>query len=303
MSLAAHQLDAFHAIAETGRFSLAAKRLGVTQPALSQRIQQLEAELKRRLLIRGSTGVTLTDAGTRLLRYCQAKRALESEVLGDLAVDQHSSSTSELSGTVRIAAFSSVARSCVLPALAETCRSNPELTVEFAVREMRELEALLSQGSADLVVLDHVVSRPDVEHVVLGSEEMLLVESKRHRARDDVYLDHDPDDKTTLRYLARNGVKTRHVRRSFVDDIYGVLDGTAMGLGRSVVPRHLLASSYAEELRVVGNMRPVRSPVVLHYFHQPSYTRAEEALRSALVTGVAAALGAKVSRQRKGTTT
>lgn len=299
MTLPAHQLDAFHAVAETGRFSKAAKRLGVTQPALSQRIQQLESELRRRLFVRAPAGVTLTDAGARLLRYCEARRALESEVLEDLAIE--ASPTADLSGTIRIGAFSSVARSCVLPALAPVFCAHPRLVIDFAVREISELEAVLAQGSSEIVVLDRVVARPDVEHVALGFEELVLVESKRHRTRDDVYLDHDPDDPTTLRFLGRNGVKKRYVRRSFLDDIYGVLDAAALGFGRAVVPKHLLTGAFAAELRVVTGMRSTRSPVVMHYFRQPSYTRAQEAVRRAIETGVPVSLGAK--RQRSGTTT
>src|SRR6185295_9151203 len=106
MTLAAHQLDAFLAVAETGGFSRAAKRLGVTQPALSQRIQQLETELKRRLFVRSPSGITMTEAGVRLLRYCEVKRALESEVLDDLAIDpKGDGATTELSGIVRVAGF------------------------------------------------------------------------------------------------------------------------------------------------------------------------------------------------------
>jgi DNA-binding transcriptional LysR family regulator len=290
MTLPAHQLDAFHAVAETGGFSRAAKRLGVTQPALSQRIQQLEGELKRRLFVRSPTGVTVTDAGARLLRYCEARRALESEVLEDLAVESHPEAGAELSGTVRVAAFSSIARSCVLPALAPVFRANPRLIIEFSVRETGDLEAVLGQGSSELVILDRVVPRPDVEHVTLGSEELVLVESKQVRGRDDVYLDHDPEDKTTLRFLGRNGVKSRYVRRSFFDDVYGVLDAAVEGFGRAVVPRHMLVGSLSEALRLVPDMKPTRSPVVMHHFRQPSYTRAHVAVREALIAGVQAAL-------------
>lgn len=291
MTLPAHQLDAFHAVVETGGFSKAAKRLGVTQPALSQRIQQLEAELKRRLFIRSPTGVTVTDAGARLLRYCEAKRALESEVMDDLAVEAPSNeATAQLSGTIRIAGFSSVARSCIMPALAPLFRDNPRLIIDVAVRETAELEAILAQGRADFVVLDHVMPRPDVEHVALGSEELVLVESKQARSRDDVYLDHDPEDTTTLRFLGKNGVKTRYVRRSFFDDVYGVLDGAALGYGRAVLPKHLLVGAVGEALRIVPDMRSTRSPVIMHYFRQPSYTRAQEAVREAIVSGAPALL-------------
>jgi DNA-binding transcriptional LysR family regulator len=290
MTLPAHQLDAFHAVAETGGFSRAAKRLGVTQPALSQRIQQLEGELKRRLFVRSPTGVTVTDAGARLLRYCEAKRALESEVLEDLAVETETAASAELSGTLRVAAFSSVARSCVLPSLAQVFCDNPRLVIEFSVRETSELEVLLGLGNHELVILDRVVPRPDVEHVVLGNEELVLVESKNVRTRDDVYLDHDPDDKTTLRFLGRSGVKARYVKRSFFDDVYGVIDAAAAGFGRAVVSQHLLVGAAGEALRIVPDMKSMKSPVVLHYFRQPSYTRAHAAVREALTVGVPAAL-------------
>lgn len=286
MALAAHQLDAFHAVAETGGFSRAAKRLGITQPALSQRIQQLETELKRRLFVRSPTGVTVTEAGARLLRYCEVKRALESEVLDDLAVEAAGIKTTELSGTVRIATFSSVARSCVLPALSDVFRSNPRLIIDINIEETSELETLLAQGSTELVILDHVASRPDVDHVTLGQEELVLVESKKHRSRDDVYLDHDPEDKTTLQFLGKSGMKARFVRRSFFDDVYGVLDAAAAGFGRAVVPKHLLVGSLHEELRIVPDMKEMKSPVVMHFFRQPSYTRAQEVVREALVNTV-----------------
>jgi DNA-binding transcriptional LysR family regulator len=293
MPLPAHQLDAFHAVAATGSFSKAAARLHVTQPALSQRIQQLETELRKRLFVRSPSGVTLTDAGSRLLRYCQVQRALEAELLDDLTVDGRAAPDLELSGTLRIAAFSSVARSCVLPAIAPLFRANPRLAVDVSVGEMGAIAALLAQGATDFALLDHVVERPDVEHIALGFEQLVLVESRHFRMRDDVYLDHDPEDVTTMRFLKRSNVKTRYVRRSFFDDIYGVLDGAVHGFGRAVVPKHLLTEAPADALRLVPETKPMRAPVVLHHYRQPSYTRAHEAVRDALISGVARALDAK----------
>src|SRR5207249_8656756 len=69
-----NQVDALVAVAETGSIGAAAERLFVTQPALTARIQALEAALGSRLLIRGRSGSRLTNSGRAYLGY--ARRAL-----------------------------------------------------------------------------------------------------------------------------------------------------------------------------------------------------------------------------------
>jgi Transcriptional regulator len=60
-------MRAFVAVAEEGSMSAAARRLHLSQPALSQTISALERELGVELLVRTSTGVTITEAGMTLL--------------------------------------------------------------------------------------------------------------------------------------------------------------------------------------------------------------------------------------------
>jgi molybdate transport repressor ModE-like protein len=68
-------LAAFAAVARTGSFTGAARRLGITQPALSARIRKLEELLADRVLLRSRAGCTLTPLGERLLRHVQAVEA------------------------------------------------------------------------------------------------------------------------------------------------------------------------------------------------------------------------------------
>src|SRR5262245_32908167 len=70
-----HQLRYFVAVAETGSFTRAAEREGVTQPTLSEQILRLEDKEKgigRRLFDRLGRKVVLTDAGQTLLGHAQA---------------------------------------------------------------------------------------------------------------------------------------------------------------------------------------------------------------------------------------
>lgn len=63
------QLECFVRAAERGSFTAAAADLNVSQPALGQQVQDLEAEFGQRLFERAARGVRLTDAGTRLLAH------------------------------------------------------------------------------------------------------------------------------------------------------------------------------------------------------------------------------------------
>lgn len=62
------QLRCFVAVAENGSFSAAATALGLSQPALSQSVARLESEVGVKLFHRSAKGVTLTGAGSVLLR-------------------------------------------------------------------------------------------------------------------------------------------------------------------------------------------------------------------------------------------
>src|SRR5207249_11790187 len=70
-----HQLRYFVAVAETGSFTRAAQREGVTQPTLSEQIIRMESAdhgIGRRLFDRLGRKVVLTEAGQLLLAHAQA---------------------------------------------------------------------------------------------------------------------------------------------------------------------------------------------------------------------------------------
>lgn len=266
MALSSAQLEAFAAISRTRSFSLAAKSLNVTQSALSQRIQNLESELETALIVRDPSGLRLTAAGEDLLRYCQVKESLESDVLARI-----SSAQGPDVGNIRIGGFSSSIRSVIMPALDDLIATYPGVNVELFVREVRELPRMLGSSEVDLIVTVEEPLRQDIESHLLGYEVNVLVESDRiSTARKSVYLDHDPDDLVTKTFLHDNG-RDSNVRRNYFDEVYGIMDGVKRGWGRAVLPRHLLRQEPG--LRVIKGYRPLRLPVYLQYIRQPYYAR------------------------------
>ncbi len=65
------RLKVFMAVAENGSFTIAAKALGVTQPAVSQNIAELERTVGAELFTRGRGSVTLTAAGITFKEYAE----------------------------------------------------------------------------------------------------------------------------------------------------------------------------------------------------------------------------------------
>jgi DNA-binding transcriptional LysR family regulator len=95
--LDAHQLNVFLVAAETCNFTLAARRLHMSQPSVSQHIQSLEQHFDQSLFIRAGRTLQLTDAGealvplardmvTRSIRIEETIKSLQGEVCGHLLV-------------------------------------------------------------------------------------------------------------------------------------------------------------------------------------------------------------------------
>ncbi len=249
------RLEAFVAVAAEASFTRGAARIGVTQSAASQRIAKLEDELGATLFVRGRDAVRLTSEGEALLRHARACEGLEDELRSALGA------ASGISGVLRIGGFSSVTRSVILPALGSVVRESRYLRVHAFSRELSELPLLLRSGEADMVVMDRQVGEAGFESIHLGVEHNVLVEPRDVGVRKRCYLDHDPDDATTERFFRLNKRAWNPDERTFLDDIYGILDGVSLGWGRAVVSEHLL-STYPS-IRKVRGYKPLPTPVFL----------------------------------------
>src|SRR6059058_1649620 len=119
------QLQAFCEVVERKSFSLAAERLGVTQPAVSLKVRSLEKRLGTQLLDRSGRRVEPTEAGLRLYRGAQRLLQLEEELVADLARE----ATGELEGTFEIGASTGPGGVVLAQILCEFADAHPQLHV------------------------------------------------------------------------------------------------------------------------------------------------------------------------------
>ncbi|MBR9904223.1 MAG: LysR family transcriptional regulator [Gammaproteobacteria bacterium] len=124
------ELAMFEVIATEGSFTRAARRLGITQSALSQSLKRLENELGFRLLHRTTRSTSPTEAGARVLaKLSPALEEIAAEV-GQLSDDQ-----SEPVGTIKVTAGKHAADTILWPALVPLMRENPGIEVEVCVQD------------------------------------------------------------------------------------------------------------------------------------------------------------------------
>lgn len=279
MTLSADHIAAFLKIVETGSFSQAASALHVTQSALSQRMKALEDDLDVSLIIRDPTGARTTAAGEELLRYAKLKTRLEDETVATIK-----QSTSSLAGYMSVGAMSTAMRSLALPCIAilqkQAGQASKALRFDLATREVSDLHKGLARGAFDLIITDQESGREDMHDVLLGHENNVLIEAAGSKTIPDVYFDHDAADDTTARYFARQKGKAVPLQRLFLDEIYSIIDAVELGLGRAVVPLHLIASN--KKVRAATGQKPMPIAVYATTIKQPYATRLQATLLKTL---------------------
>lgn len=260
-------------VAGSKGFSEAARKIHITQSALSQRILNLEEELEVTLFLREPMGVRLTEIGEALLRYCQMKNSWEKEFLGKLK----SKEKDKLSGHIKIAAFSTYARSVLLPELGQFGRKHPQVQIDLLIREVRDLPHLLKSGQADFVFTTRLIEHPELISHEVGFEENVLIQSRRYsKSREEIYIDHDEFDTTTQDFWKAQKSRPSTYRRIYFDEIYTIIDAVAEGLGKAVVPRHLVENDKA--VSIVDVLKPLKTPVYLIYYRQEFYTALQKTI-------------------------
>jgi len=140
-------LRALVAIAESGSVRAAARSMGLTQPALSKALQQLEGELSVSLVSRTARGASLTSYGSAVLARA---RGITQDL--DRLREEVEQMRGSLEGGVGVAISPSPALVLLPEALRRFHREFPAVQVRVRESVFPETMRLLREGQADLAV-------------------------------------------------------------------------------------------------------------------------------------------------------
>lgn len=119
-------LDEFIAVAETGQFTAAAHRIGLSSSQVSRQIARLEERLQTRLFYRSTRKVALTEAGQTFLQHCQ--RLVDAR---DEAMRAISDLTGEPKGLLRMTCAVAYGERFIVPLVNAFMARHPQLRVDI----------------------------------------------------------------------------------------------------------------------------------------------------------------------------
>lgn len=264
-----HQLRYFVAVAETGSFTRAAEREGVTQPTLSEQVIRLESGghgVGRRLFDRLGRKVVLTDAGHELLGRAQAILAAVDEA-------ERAVRDSTEGGRLRVGAIPTIAPFLLPSAVTRFRKDHPAVQLQLKEDLTERLLADLLAGELDIGVMALPI-RDDRLHVEkLFAEPLVMALPAGHRlvAKSEVRLADVVDEPfillddmhcfgdQVLSFCRRGGVEPQVVCRG--EQIVTLLAMVAAGQGVSVVPEMAAEgdTSPHRAFRPLGKPTPTRT--------------------------------------------
>lgn len=135
------------AVARSGRYTTAARQLGVTHTTVARRIEALELALGARAIVRGSSGWRLTPLGERAAAAAEGVEAALARLDDDDA---------EVGGVIRLSATDGFSAFVAAPAMAQLRRTRPGISLQIVAQTR---QASPHRSGVDLEV---VVGRPEV---------------------------------------------------------------------------------------------------------------------------------------------
>ena len=256
-------LATFRLVIQRGSFSAAADVLGISQPAVSLQIRQLEQFLQTRLVERTGRGIKATAAGQALLIHGERIEQAVDETLRSVRAFNH-----DVSGTITLGTG---ATACIhlLPPLLQQLRSDyPLLRVGVTTGNTLDIVRAIEENRLDMGLVTLPVSGRALDVMPVMDEEFVFIASQAQQA---MFTDLRPDALHTLPLIAfESGSGTRALIDGWFEasgltiapamqlgSIEAIKRMVRSGLGFSIVPKMAVEQKADREGLCVSSLSPV----------------------------------------------
>lgn len=245
------RLAYFAAVVETGSFTAAAERLGITKAVVSQQVARLEQEFATSLLVRTTRKVQPTEAGSTFYLRCARILSEAEDAFAELA-----DKVDAPAGTLKLTAPFDYGISVVVPAIAAFTRHYPQCKVDALLSD-QTLD--LMSGKIELAIRVGWLSDSNLQARQIGTFQQVLVAPSSLRR--EVQNLSGPEALGSLPFIANTALREplqwrfsqganehRTVTTQaaiFLDTTLAVLEAVRHGAGLSVLPDYAIGDDLA----------------------------------------------------------
>lgn len=273
MSLLSHNLQAFLAVVKQGTVHGAAGDLKLTQTGVTQRLRALESDLGTTLFLRSRKGMTLTQEGQALLRYCRGTEELEGETLSQIL-----GAGKDRPVFVSIAGPTSAMTARIVDQCSDLYAAWPNLYLNFLITDSVERVNFVRSGKATLAIVPPEQVPREMDSKKLRPDKYILVGSPRWKGRrlsdilgEERVIDFDEPDPTSLSYLRKFGLLSQLKRpRLFVNNNEAIIKYFSHGIGFGTLTQEI-AKPHVERgtLIVLNGGAVMEDPLALVWYPRP----------------------------------
>lgn len=163
-------LKVFYEVAKTGKFAITAKKLNISQSALSRSVSLLEEAQGVVLFERSKDGVNLTEKGEEIYRLCEKLFQIEKEIENTCKGIKE-----ECSGILRIASQDHIINDFLTDRIGSLRRKNRKLALQFMSGSSDEIVNSVLNQEAEFGLLFAKVVTPQIEFIKVEECKMSLV--------------------------------------------------------------------------------------------------------------------------------
>jgi len=236
-------LATFRLVIQRGSFSAAADILGLSQPAVSLQVRQLEQFLRTRLVERTGRGIKATAAGLALLEHGNRIEQVVEEAIRSVSEFSH-----EISGTITLGTGATACIHLLPPLLQQLREEHPLLRVGVTTGNTLDVVRAVEENRLDIGLVTLPASGRALEVMPLLDEEFVLIISQ---AQDEEIAQFSPQILHALPLIAfESGSGTRDLIDGWFNtcdlevcpvmqlgSIEAIKRMVRAGLGYSIVPR------------------------------------------------------------------
>lgn len=257
-------------VSELKNYTLAAKKLNLTQPAVSQHIHQLENELNIKIFNRVGNDLKITPEGSILLKYVRRITSLYKELETKLSDEK------KHARTLTIGITHTAESNIVAEVLANFCSRNKGTKIKIVSDSIKNLYDKLSTYEIDMAVVEGKVTEKKYSSVLLDTDSLVAVMSANNPlAKNKIVNINDLKREKMILRSKQSGTRSLFVSQlgnmnisidEFnvileIDNIATIKDLVQKGAGVSVLPKSVCFSeikNHSLAILPIENMTMIR---------------------------------------------